>query len=581
MTSVWDPVIELRSTFKQVNTDFARTLVAGSRNASGQVVTSKTALGLTAYFASVRNISDDIAKTPMFMVEDVKPGVTRAIHRHDALTLVSDKPNPMMTSMDFWSTMIGHMLAWKGGFAEIVPDSLGNPLEMWPMDPNTVRVIWDIPHKTLIYEIHSHGQFFRLRADQVFHLNGFGFDGFTQFVMSNTFQVAIGRALATQEHSAAFFGNGATLNAVLEAPPTLDEEGMKLLQKTFRQRHAGAGQAYQTPVLTDGVQYKEITNDPKKSQLIEAMHLGKEEMASIFRMPLNKIQHDIRSTFNNVAEQNKFYQQDTLSAHTRRITQECKAKLLPRTEDKNKRFRYDFSDLLKADPVANADVLLKKFQMGGLTINEQLQEDNKPGIGAAGNVRFVMANLVPLERAINPPEPSSEPVPDEPQPEPDTEAAADIEDAVERGIVKALPEITSNLATARKDPAIKAILHQFQQDFRRFQHIAEKKAMPAIADEKLEEWAAGYFPNQEKYIAESIEASCAVLVAVCGSIMEPSELAASMASEYTKESCIRILAGSKNENVDVLDRFATIMAVRVVTMAGVDLSVLDISDPLG
>lgn len=545
MANLWTPVLaEKRATFLDVGTDFARALIGSSQNTSGQVVTSRTALGVTAYFDCIRNISDDVAKTPMFMTEDTKPGMTKAIHRHAMLTLVSDQPNPFMDGMVFWSTMIGHMLGWKGGFAEIVLNGAGQPVEMWPIDPNTMSVIWDIQRKTLIYEVNSEGKFFRFRPDEIFHLRGFGFDGFTSWLMSDIAQLTIGRALATREFSAAFFGNGATLKAVLEAPPTLTEKGMELLKTTFRDRHQGASKAHGTPILPDGVTYREITNDPKKSQLIEAMHLGTEEIAGLFRMPLHKIQHDLRSTFSNVTELNKLYQQDTLSGPARRVVQECKSKLLIAPRDKNKRFRYDWSDLLRADPVANADVLLKKFQMGGLTINEQLQEDNKPGIGPKGNVRFVMANLVPLEKALEP-----KPGPPEPGPEPDE------------------PESPDTAETGTEN-TIKAVTALFKRDFRRFQRITETKAMTAQEKDHINEWAEKHYVAEEKYITEYFMEHYAILVSVVPSNDRAvSDLAESMAKEYVRESYTRVMAGSRGEKIDTLERFAGIMAVRAVQMA--------------
>ncbi len=592
MANFWTPVLEARSTFKDPDFELVRALTGGVTNPSGQVVSSTTALGVTAYFACIRNKSDDIAETPIRMIEEVKPGIFRAVNEHPSLTLVADDPNPMMDPMDFWSTMVGHMNGWKGAFAEIVFNSFGQPVEMWPIDPNTVHVMWDIPHKTLVYEVTENGQFFRFRPKEIFHLSGFGFDGFTSFIMSQVAQTAIGKALATQDFSAAFFGNGATLNAVLEAPPTLTETGLKLLRSSFRERHQGARKAYDTPILPDGVTYREITNNPKNSQLIEAMHGGTEDMARLFRMPPHKIQHDLHSTFTNIAEQNRRYVEDTLSADVRRIVQQAKKKLLPAPGDKRKRFKYDFSELLEGDPVSQADVEMKWFQMGRLTINEQLEKSNRPPIGPEGDIRFVPANLMALSAVrTEPAEVVTEPEPDEATANGDeslieqpteSESNRAILQQVAEGIRDAQPALVADAVKHPTNGALSAIIGLFRRDFRRFQRITETKCMTAIEKERLIPWAQEHYIAEEKYVSEYLMEQYAVLLAVLpGKHMPVSDLAEKMAREYIAESYTRVMKGARGEKTDNLDLFAATMAIRAVRLAGADCEGLDICDPTG
>lgn len=541
MANLWTPV-QARATLNSADNWFTRSLI-GAPNASGQTVTPRSALGLSAYYACIRNISEDLAKTPIRMVEVQSNGSFSAVNSHPALTLMSDQPNPMMDPMDFWTTIIAHMLGWQGGFAEIVRNGFDDPIEMWPLDPSTVRIMWDGVKKTLAYEVSTGGRTVLLRPEDVFHIKGLGFDGFTSFLIADIAKLSIGRALATQEFSAAFFGNGAQLKGVLEAPATLTEPGMKLLRDTFTLRHSGAGQSWKTPILPEGVVYKEISTDPEKSQLIMAMHSGIEDMARIFRMPPQKIQHDVRSTFNNVAEQNKFYQHDTLSGHAKRICEQGRSKLLSGLADKNKRFKHDFSDLLEADPVSQADVETKQFMTGQWTTNELMAKRGRKGIGKIGDRRFVPANLIALDKLDEEPKPIPVPVaPPEPEPpEPKTVLLMD-------------------------SPQIKAIIRLFRQDFRRFATTEEKQAMGKIANGKLEEWADKYYPKQERYLAGHLAVPFEVLRTALGVDCDVRDLGKRMAGEYMRESRDRIMAGSRNEDTETLDRFAGMMAVRAVNM---------------
>lgn len=125
----------------------------GSKSLSGEVVNSKTALGIGAYFACLRAISEDIGKLPRFTYKRLKPRGRERAPEHTTYRLVHSEPNPEMSAMAFHETLTSHALGWKGGFAEIVRDGGGNPRELWPLDPSHVQQVREKNTRKLAYEV--------------------------------------------------------------------------------------------------------------------------------------------------------------------------------------------------------------------------------------------------------------------------------------------------------------------------------------------------------------------------------------------------------------------------------------------
>lgn len=538
----------------------------GEVDTSGETVNHRTALGLTAYFSSGRNISDDIAKMPLMLMELTPKGMLQPILDHRMLRLVRDMPNPMMSPMVFWSTVISHMLFRKGGFAEIVHDSDGIPRELWPLNPEDVRVMFDLRLNELVYEVHD-GQhnFVMLRSHEMIHLRGLGNDGLTSWAMAEVGRLAIGQALAAQKFGSSFFGNGATLKGVLEAPPELTPEALKLLQDTFRTRHAGAGNAYKTPVLMDGVTYKEIGSDPEKSQLIGIQHLGIENVIRLFRMPASKVQHDVRSAFANIYEQNQSYAKDALQGNSSRIVQELWVKLLltkaqratyieEGVKGRQLRFRHDFAELLEVDPEKKANVRRKQFEMGMLTSNEARQEQGRKAFGPEGDRTYVAANLIPTDLVDNvfakkdgagaDPPPPAEP---EAEPEPPVD-----------------PEPNSD----RMRELVYATEKLFKADFLQFVGKEHERAqhMP-IQGGKFEKWANGFYPKHQKHVRNTLSTRYSLLLAVLHVEHSSSKLAEKMAERYIIDSRERLTDAKSNKSVDSQDQFAQTMAEIAVDLA--------------
>ena len=345
----------------------------GQESASGERVNEQIALGLSAWFAAIRNISEDVAKMDLILYSRrADDGKDRATG-HPLYDLLHDTPNPEMGKLTFWQTILEHALGWADGYAEIQRDGAGRPIALWPLDPSTV-----VPRRTqggeLFYEIRTPDNIFQLMPEDIFHIHGMGAMGQGGYNMPRIAREALGTYLALQRFGGAFFAGGATVGAVLEHPNAMSDSALKHLRDSWSDRHGGAGNSGKVAILEEGMQYKQLGIAPEQSQFIETKAFAIEDVARWFRIPPHKLQHLARATWGNVEMLAIEYVGDTLLPWTKRIEQEIARKLIKRTE---KFFAEHLIDsLLRADVKTRNASYLTAVQGGWMSRNEVRKREN-------------------------------------------------------------------------------------------------------------------------------------------------------------------------------------------------------------
>ena len=227
-------------------------LGCGQETAAGETVNPETALGISAYFACVRNIAEDTAKLPLILYDHQADGGKRRRPDHYLYPILHDDPNPEMCSMVFWETIMQHALAFKGGFAEIEWRNDGRVKALHVLDPNSVRIERQKDKSLMYFVAGTDGRELPLSPADVLHIHGLGYDGITSWIIAEIGKESFGAALAMQKYAGAFFGNGTWMCGALEFPNALKPDQIENLRKSFEERHAGAGNAWRMMILPNG-----------------------------------------------------------------------------------------------------------------------------------------------------------------------------------------------------------------------------------------------------------------------------------------------------------------------------------------
>jgi len=354
--------------------DFYGRHYGGVKSDSGMVINEETAMRFTAVFACIRIISEDIGMLPLEIRRWRDPrnkgkgsDLAYDMPLYDMMLF---KPNAEMDSMTFDETIQGHVLSSGNGYAYKEIDSRGRVTGLKLLNWQSITPARDEKTGEVIYEMYQqNGEPLKFKQWEVFHLAGLGFDGIQGYSPINMAMQAIGLGLASEKFAGKFFGKGATISGILQMPGTVkDKEGTL---KEFNEKYGSVGSEYSTLLLEEGAKFVPVTMPLAEAQFIEGRRFQKEEIASIYRMPLNMLQDLTHLTYSNAEHNDLAYVKRTLLPWARRWEQAVDTQLMTRRDRELGYFsRVDFDEMLRGDSITRANVNHQRRQDGIITTNE-------------------------------------------------------------------------------------------------------------------------------------------------------------------------------------------------------------------
>ena len=352
---------EKRSSLENPSTTLVEWLNGGVSNKSGQLVSSETALGVSAAWRAISLIAGSVASLPIHVYEVTQNG-RKALPNHPISKLLNN-PNPQFyTGFTFRERMIQNLAGSGNGIAVIKYSNTGliESLEL-PLRPVRVKII----DGYLVYLVEGLDKY--LFFDDVIHFVGFGDDPFWGKSPVQVHAENLGISLASQSFAATYFGNGGTIAGVLKTDKLLTPQQKMDLAADWKRKYGG-GNTNSTAILDLGFEYKPIGSKPQESQLLEARKFQVEEIARIFGVPLHLLYSLDRATFNNIEVMNATYVQHTLTNYIERVESELNRKLLRNAD--NLEIRFNMDALMRGDMNARSDYYNRLFQIAAISPNE-------------------------------------------------------------------------------------------------------------------------------------------------------------------------------------------------------------------
>lgn len=367
------------------------------RAAAGFRVDEDTALTLSAVWNAVKLISETIAMLPWRPIRSADG--RRENLGASSLGILLDKcPNEEIGPFQLREFWLACALLHGNAYAEIESNRAGEPISLWGIHPDRVKPMRDQGAK-LIYRVsQDNGSYVDIPPRQIFHLRGPSKDGIVGRSVISLARECLGVAIAAEQFSGAFFGNGAIPATVIEqgdSAPELNKEGAENLLKSFDRRHKGARRAGRTAFLEKGFTVKTIGVPQKDAQFLETRKHSVTEVARWFRVPPHKIGDLEKATFSNIEEQERNFVNDAILPWVVRLEEEADRKLV---SEPNVATKLDVRGLMRGNNASRAEYYTKMRDLGVLSINEIRElEDLDPIEG--GDIRLVPLNMVSLERA--------------------------------------------------------------------------------------------------------------------------------------------------------------------------------------
>ena len=377
------------------------------RTTSGKPVNERTAMQTTAVYACVRILAEAVASLPLHVYEYQDDGGKKLVHDHPLYYLLHDEPNPEMTSFVFRETLMSHLLIWGNAYAQIIRDGAGRVLGLYPLLPDKMDVQRD--DRGNIYYVYSRNSDenpmfkeygdIRLKAEDVLHIPGLGFDGLIGYSPIAMAKNAVGMTLACEEYGASFFANGANPGGVLEHPGVLKDPSK--VRESWNSVYRGVNNAHKIAVLEEGMKYQQIGIPPEEAQFLETRKVQINEIARLYRIPPHMVGDLDKSSFSNIEQQSLEFVKYTLDPWVIRWEQSLQRSLLLPGEKGKYFIKLNVDGLLRGDYQSRMNGYAVGRQNGWFSANDIREMENMNPIPdeQGGNLYLINGAMTKLEDA--------------------------------------------------------------------------------------------------------------------------------------------------------------------------------------
>ena len=376
-----------------------------SRSQSGVRVNATTALQTSVVWGCADIIANTMSILPIKIYQRGQDGGRSEARQHPLWDLFQIAPNTEQPVSLFKHTMMLWALLWGNAYARILPGARGAIDQLVPLHPERVRTERMIgptidgfqTYRTRYWVQDESGAEQATNDEDIFHLPGLSTDGTNGLSLIDFARESIGLAIAPKSYSARFYSNGARPDGILSYPGTLTKESREAMLAAWHDSHGGAANAHKVAAMPDSIKWLPTGMTNEDAQLIEQLNWSVEDVARFFHMPLHMVQHMTKSTSWGSGIEEMWDEFLTVA-------------LLPwviRWENAIDRDLIMVPQLYYAKGNVNALQRIKfaervagyatAIQNGWMSINDVLGLEDQNPIGALGDVRYRMSNLVPLD----------------------------------------------------------------------------------------------------------------------------------------------------------------------------------------
>ncbi len=357
---------------------------------AGTYVNEDNAYQIAAVWSAVSLISDTIGTLPVDVY--YRDGNNRELFRPKPSWVAQPDVN-FPGHSTFYKSVLVSLLIDGNAFVRIFSNPRGEVVNLVVLNPHQVEVSRNGLGRLMFTVV---GEDKPLSSEEVIYIPDLLKPGTIRGVSRVTAMkenLALGKSL--EMYAANFFGNGTTLQGIIEYPNALTQEQSESLRSSFDNAHKGWRKSQRTGILSGGATFKSTQADPEKSQALEARRMAVEDVARIWRIPSHMLNLPGTNTYSSV-EQNLI----SFTTHTLRpyvaLLEESFSPLMARYPGGAESFlRFNMNGLLRADIQSRFSAYSTGIQSGFLTINdirgwEELEAQEGE---AATQVRVPLANV--------------------------------------------------------------------------------------------------------------------------------------------------------------------------------------------
>jgi len=341
----------------------------GYKSGSGIYINSDSAMRQSTVYACVRVVSEIIAQLPI-EVQTKSEGVWTKAEGHDLIGLLSE-PNDWQTQHDLVSTLIAWSEMNGNGYLFKVRSGDGMVRQLLPLESKCVDA--EVQENwTMEYTVGSDaGISGTFNKDRIFHLRNFGTQGFVGLSTIGNHKEGIGLALQLEKHAVSAYKNGLQSNKWIKMEAALNGEPLEQFKKEIK-KYQGATAAGEMPVLS-GADINEFNGvSQTDAQYIESRKMQKQEIASLFGVPLFLLNDTEKTTTwgTGLEQMSRSFIRFSLSPRLNRLGQTLVRELIPENDRQNTRVLFDTDQFTLGEFKDRMDGYRSGIETGVLNPNE-------------------------------------------------------------------------------------------------------------------------------------------------------------------------------------------------------------------
>lgn len=337
---------------------------------AGVAVDSRKAVDqLLAVEGCNRFICDGISTLPIDALRDTPSGTVE----------VAKPPWLLQPTVDLdfisWSTQILTSLLLDGNaYCWIRRSALAEIEELVPLNPAKIKVTRE--RGARVYRIDGE----EIDRFDLMHIPGVMFPG-AEIGLSpvESARQTIGKAIATEEYAARFFGQGLNIAGVIETQDDLNDEQTKAMANSFARRHAGNKKAHLPAVLTKGARWTSTGVTNEQAQFLETQQFTVAQICS-FMFLIDPTEFGVSMdkgssvTYANLEQRNARKVQVTFLPWIIRI----EAALSALIRQSNRYVKFNVNGLLRGDLKTRYESYAIGITNGFLTPDEARDKEDLP-----------------------------------------------------------------------------------------------------------------------------------------------------------------------------------------------------------
>jgi len=356
---------------------------------AGIDVTIDNASHVSAVYGCIRVLHETLSHLPFCVYKKTGDDSQEKATKNYLWKVLHDQPNYWMTPMSFKELGVNHLLLRGNFYCNIVGDN--DNMQLWPMNPDRMSVMQD--GNRVIYKYRQKmGEVVEYAQEDIFHVMGQSLDGIQGVSVLEYARNTIGSAIAQETHGASLFKNGALPPYWIYRPPEKKwtDTAIKNFRRGWRKLHGNS--SGEPPIMSDGMEIRELSISNRDSQWIESRGLSAEEICRFFGVSPHMIGVKSTAPKGNTEQQALEFFMYTLTPLAKRFEEAADRDLVMDRDTYFTKFNLDAT--CRADTKTRHEAHNIAVQGGWKTVNEVRALENLNPIKGGDEARFPM-NMQP------------------------------------------------------------------------------------------------------------------------------------------------------------------------------------------